>query len=382
MLTPGDLPAELADGHRDEQRAPSWQPGAMDSVHTDDAATQSWDVCGELNLGVARTAATLSDERCGALLTVSSAFARAYLDGADLRRLNIAAKALGACWQRAHRGDLARPGDASDSARLIAAATVRMRSHVTAALRTAADRPAAPEAQPAGGDAVHVLAGSGSGTFALFAQLYGHRIDIVSTLAYAGTGVGGSAMYAHAWKPPNSAAAAVVTAPRQTEATSASWDGVATWLSDLLPGSKVLLFGMPVVPARVLAHAPGLVLNAHNGALPGLRGLDALAWATAIGTPPTATAHEVVAEVDAGLPLAAIEVALHPLPTVADRLKRAQCAALVAALPSRSGNAAHPVGAVTTRGRYYGRMHPHLRRVLDSVVAEHLGTTNSGRGTG
>ncbi|WP_433892710.1 formyltransferase family protein [Streptomyces sp. CA-111067] len=142
------------------------------------------------------------------------------------------------------------------------------------------------------------------------------------------------------------------------------WAAVAAVLcadrTDLL-----ILLGMDVVPPAVLAVPALGTVNAHNGALPAYRGMDAVAWAFLTGTAPVCSVHLATDDVDAGDVLASQTV-----PAGGDlrrTVKSTQIALLTAV--SRHVTAtgrlppAHPQSG--TPRRYY-RMHPALRRLLDA----------------
>lgn len=364
MLPPGDLPS-----------LPTTVVGGPASAGAglSDAEIRRLDTGAELNLGVAQTATTLSPARARELARTAGSAAAAYLGGADVRTFNVAAKGLGACWWRAtHEKDRALAAEVEQAAGLVAGCGSRLRHEAAAALRSAwagpDELPVVPEPPP-GAVGFHALAGGPSRTLGLFQAGAGRRFRLRSSCAYLGAGVGsGPTMYQRAWKPPSSLEQTTAE-PVRPQTSAETWDGVIAWLERVPAGEPVLLFGMPVVPARVLAATGATVVNAHNGSLPAVRGLDALAWSVALGEAPTATAHEVVAEVDAGRVLAVARLSPFPLGTVADRLKQAQCVVLAAALTVPRSDHGHRAPGP---GRYFGRMHPYLRRILDDVTQAHV----------
>jgi len=380
VLDLGDVPDDFEEHVRPTSEGDSSAPHAQFPV--DDAATERWEVCRDLNLGASDMAAELDDAACRRLLNLSAATASAYLAGADLRRLNVAAKAFGVCWCYVNEtGNSALRGQAAKATRLLARGTVRMRAQVTEAF--ARDGHPAGEVQTplmprAERPPYNVLAGSGSRGFARFVQLFGRHVELRSWCAFSGGTVGGGQiMYATAWTPPQQAERPEPPAVNHPRIEVADWQGVASWLSTAPAAQATLLFGMPVVPNWVLARSGNVVLNAHNGALPTMRGLDALAWSLALGEPPTATAHEVVARVDAGPAVAVRKLASYPVKTVSARLKDAQCVALAAALLDDTGRPVDTIEPISG-ARYFGRMHPLLRRVMDSVTLD--ADTSSSKG--
>lgn len=164
----------------------------------------------------------------------------------------------------------------------------------------------------------------------------------------------------HGRLPPPALAPAV---PRRSVGHQ-DWAAVAAALragrTDLL-----VLLGMDIVPPAVLAVPALGTVNAHNGALPAYRGMDAVAWAYLTGTTPVCSVHLATDNVDTGDVLASQTV-----PAGGDlrrTVKDTQIALLTAV--SRYVTAtgrlppAHPQSG--TPRRYY-RMHPALRRLLDA----------------
>jgi len=146
----------------------------------------------------------------------------------------------------------------------------------------------------------------------------------------------------------------------------ASWDQVAAVLqrhrADL-----VVLLGMPIVPARILRLARLGVINAHNGALPSYRGMDAVAWALMYGDAIVCTLHLASAEVDTGDVLASEPVPFAPAATLRGRVKTAQLRLLLAAARFAVETSRLPDAcAQPARGaRRFYPLHPHLKRILD-----------------
>ncbi|GAA2773717.1 formyltransferase family protein [Kitasatospora cinereorecta] len=157
------------------------------------------------------------------------------------------------------------------------------------------------------------------------------------------------------------------TAPHQSVAHrdwSSAASHLAAWGTDLL-----VLIGMDVVPTTVL-HVPRLgTINAHNGALPSYRGMDAVAWAVLAGHPVVCSVHHVTEKVDAGHVLAADEVAADA-PDLRQAVKDTQIRLLAAICRQVTTTGALSAGRpqAGTPRRYY-RMHPALRRLLDTSSA-------------
>ena len=125
---------------------------------------------------------------------------------------------------------------------------------------------------------------------------------------------------------------------------------------------------MPVVPAPVLATARLGAINAHNGALPAYRGMDAVGWALLNNDPVVCTAYIARPAVDAGEVIAALPVPVSPAGTLKSRVKDAQVALLIAAagLTAAHGRLPDASPQPPGPGRQYYRMHPHIKRLLDA----------------
>lgn len=115
-------------------------------------------------------------------------------------------------------------------------------------------------------------------------------------------------------------------------------------------------------------------LNAHQGALPRFRGMNAIEWAVLEGSPPTVSVHFVDTGVDTGDIVATEPVPIAPGDTFdslrirasaqqIDLLARTARAALAGPLPRRSQRRAE--------GRQYFPMHPTLRAVAKQRLREH-----------
>lgn len=175
--------------------------------------------------------------------------------------------------------------------------------------------------------------------------------------------------YASAWYPPDSGPApAAPPAPGCIPQTRAqTWDDAAALLESR-DTDLVILAGMPIVPGRVLAAARLGFLNAHNGALPAYRGMDAVGWALLHGDPVTCTLHVARPAVDAGEIIAALPVPAAPAGTLRARVKDAQVQLLLSAAAYTAGHGRLPDATAQQpgAGRHYYRLHPHLKRLLDA----------------
>jgi hypothetical protein len=182
-----------------------------------------------------------------------------------------------------------------------------------------------------------------------------------------------SSSYSSAWYPPTTPdLSPPPCVPNAVQATTAqSWDDVATTIR-AADADLVLLVGMPVVPARVLDAAKLGVLNAHNGALPGLRGMDAVGWALLHNQPIVCSLHLARPAVDTGEVIAAHPVPVAPTPTLAARVKATQLRLLLAGAAHVTATGALPDSTPQpATGTQFYRMHPHLKRLLDTSPYAH-----------
>jgi len=305
----------------------------------------------------------------------------------DLRFLNTACKLLGAIWARQRQAP-PTPGQAR-KALLTASATAAQAIEDASAdltrrladrliLRPSGDQPdwhhqrGTPTGTSTRSPTIVVLASSGSET----------AVQVVTRAATEGLPVGlvcwyspgqasrpSETSYAGAWYPPEDAtwASTPPLSPGVPQATARTWDEVEAILH-ARGADLVILAGMPVVPARVLAIVRLGVINAHNGALPSYRGMDAVGWALLNNDPVVCTLHIARPAVDAGEAIAALPVAAAPGGTLRFRVKDAQVALLVAAaaFTARHGQLPDARPQQPGTGRQYYRLHPHLKRLLDA----------------
>jgi methionyl-tRNA formyltransferase len=116
----------------------------------------------------------------------------------------------------------------------------------------------------------------------------------------------------------------------------------------------------------VLSQARLGVINAHNGALPQYRGMDAVGWAVLNNDPIVCTVHRAAPAVDQGDLLATRTVPYGPPASLRSRVKAAQLDLLQAVTLQAVATGQLPVGIPQGPGRQYYRLHPHLKRVLDT----------------
>jgi len=308
---------------------------------------------------------------------------------ADLRFLNTACKLLGATWA-VHRETAQAPAGLPAAAQAVEAASAGI-------AQLLADRviPAGAPGQHHRIERAGVLAGAGEPTPAivlLAAAGSGTARRLAAEAATAGVPVSrlcwyeareagppaGSA-YAQAWYPPEAGTPARdwQIPPGTPQVTARNWDEAAAALRG---ADLVILAGMPVVPAAVLATARLGVINAHNGALPAYRGMDAVGWALLNGDPVTCTVHIARPAVDAGEVIADLVVPPAPAGTLRSRVKDAQVTLLLdaAAFTARHGRLPAAAPQRAGAGRHYYRMHPHLKRLLDASPYASAGNDSEG----
>ncbi len=131
----------------------------------------------------------------------------------------------------------------------------------------------------------------------------------------------------------------------------------------------MILGGAPIVKAPILQVPRIGTLNAHQGALPQLRGMNVIEWALLEGIPPTITVHFVDPGVDTGDIVAMERIPIHPGDTLvsvratasrvqSELLARTACEAEQGFLPRRSQR--------REDGKQYYAMHPRLRMFAEA----------------
>jgi folate-dependent phosphoribosylglycinamide formyltransferase PurN len=310
---------------------------------------------------------------------------------ADLRFFNAACKLLGTVWGHAQPAAGGQPDAGRQQwaplahplatvAHLAGAATDALTAHLSGRLAVPAPAPLLPEpdlVEPPTSSchpppSVVVLAGAGSASALRFlAAATGAAVPITAVCWYGDRcdlrQAAGSA-YATAWYPPERVAP--TTTPRRPPAhlpqlATPTWDAVATALQNH-GADLVVLLGMPIAPATILDLARLGAINAHNGALPHYRGMDAVGWAAINNDPVVCTLHLARAAVDQGEILAATPVPYTPTGTLHARVKTAQLRLLLAATRFVTTTGRLPSATPQHTGRQFYRLHPHLKRVLDT----------------
>ena len=311
----------------------------------------------------------------------------------DLRFFNAACKLLGAVWIRFHAAPdhhtpdhegwtaLAQPLAAvahqANGATERLATDLRHRLVLPAPPTATAEpddllRPPAPAPSPT--PSVVVLATAGSAGARRFLAAASPTLPIAAVCWYGPDRDGGvldSSGYSTAWYPRehaghvSAAGQPPPSQPHPVQIDTPAWDAVATALHHQRPDLVVLL-GMPIVPAPILQKARLGVINAHNGALPHYRGMDAVGWALINNDPIVCSLHLARPAVDQGEVLATQPVPFEPAGTLRNRVKTAQLRLLLAATRFVATTGRLPSATPQRGGRQFYRLHPHLKRVLDA----------------
>lgn len=326
--------------------------------------------------------AALTPEVGAAWLALAARWVDLSRSSGDLRFLNTACKLVGAVWLHHNRADGAwrgpdLTGQVAAVGRLLGETTDRLRCRL-------ADRIVLAEPAGPSGEAlcpgrlvsqsqarIAVLAGSGSrsaGRLVTAATTAGLPIQALCWYRPPHTEPTASSNYSSAWYPPAlSDRAAAPSEPSSVPATTAeSWDDVAAAIR-AADADVVLLVGMPVVPDRVLGAARLGVLNAHNGALPTHRGMDAVGWAILNNQPVVCSLHLARPVVDTGEVIAAHPLPIAPASTLAARVKSTQLRLLLAGAAHVATTGTLPdLTPQPAAGTQFYRLHPHLKRLLDA----------------
>jgi Formyl transferase len=368
------------------------QPGALtqpDTPTQDDAnLLHRIETSGLFQPPVHERVTVLTPAVGAAWLALAARWVDLSLSCGDLRFLNTACKLTGAIWlhhSRTSRGIRAGSvwqesdltGQLAALGRLLGEATDRLQ-------RRLADRIFLDEPAVSGDEALHtvgltsqdrarivVLASSGSrsaGRLVTAAHTAGLPIKAVCWYTPFRTEPTVSSNYSTAWYPPAPPELAPVPGvPDHVPATTArSWDEVTAAVR-AADADLVLLVGMPVVPTKVLDAVRLGVLNAHNGALPSHRGMDAVGWALLHNQLIVCTLHVARPKVDTGEVLAVHPVPVTPVGTLAARVKATQLRLLLAGAGHVAATGSLPdLTPQPASGTQFYRLHPHLKRLLDA----------------
>lgn len=328
-----------------------------------------------------------------AWLALAARWVDLSLSCGDLRFLNTACKLTGAVWlhhSRTSRSiqaggawqESGLTGQLAALGRLLGEATDQLQRRL--ANRILLGEPAAP-----GDEALHtvrlashdrarivVLASSGSrsaGRLVTAAHTARLPIEAVCWYTPSRTEPTVSSNYSSAWYPPAPPELAPAPGvPDHVPATTARSWGEITAVVRAADADLVLLVGMPVVPTQVLDSARLGVLNAHNGALPSHRGMDAVGWALLHNQPIACSLHLARPAVDTGEVLAAHPVPVTPADTLAARVKTTQLRLLLAGAGHVATTGSLPdLTPQPASGTQFYRLHPHLKRLLDASPYAH-----------
>ena len=391
---PQALAAFAASAGIPEPRGLTEEPGEAET-----ALLRAFETASLWTVPVAGSTAGLDPATARAWLALAAHWAGLARLARDLRFLNIACKLLGAVWARYRQP---APGTEAAHQELItaAAAAAQVIADTSAdmsrrlarrlILHVSQDQPhqyqqhGSPDGTSTRPPAIVVLASSGSGTarrIAAEAATAGVPVSLVCWHSPSQAGPQPETSYAQAWYPPEDSqpARSCPLPPDVPQATARTWDDAAAILR-AQDADLVILAGMPVVPAPVLATARLGVINAHNGALPGYRGMDAVGWALLNNDPVVCTAHIARPAVDAGEIIAAQPVPASPAGTLKSRVKDAQVALLIATAAFTAAHGRLPEASPQQPGpgRQYYRMHPHIKRLLDASPYARSGNAAEG----
>jgi methionyl-tRNA formyltransferase len=140
----------------------------------------------------------------------------------------------------------------------------------------------------------------------------------------------------------------------------------------------MILGGAPIVKAPILQVPRVGTLNAHQGLLPQLRGMNVIEWALLEGIPPTITVHFVDPGVDTGDIIATARIPIRPGDTLdsvratatrvqSELLAQTACEAEKGALPRQSQR--------KEDGKQYYAMHPRLKAVAQARLPQFVQTS-------
>jgi methionyl-tRNA formyltransferase len=144
----------------------------------------------------------------------------------------------------------------------------------------------------------------------------------------------------------------------------------------------MLLAGAPIVRAPILEIPRLGTLNAHQGALPRLRGMHVIEWAVLQGYPPTISVHFVDPGVDTGDIVATELVPLLPGDTLDDLRRRASVQQIDLLARTTSAALREPLPRRPQRpeeGQQYFTMHPRLRVVAEQRLQKRLSVFSQGK---
>lgn len=339
-------------------------------------------------------------DHCGALtatrartwLALAAHWISLARSAGDLRFFNTACKLLGAVHASPVGACAQIRAEVTLVAQLVNRATADLAARLASQFQSSRDRevpydaprPPQPVTTLAGTrrERIVLLASSRSGTalrLATMSPVVGVRIAEICWFRPP-TGGDDPSSYDDAWYPSEShQAAPLPPAVNTAQVIARDWEQVSGHLRRLRP-DLVILAGMPIVPAELLCLARLGMINAHNGALPGYRGMDAVAWAILGNDPITCTLHLAEPGPDRGAVLSTVTVAFAPAGTLRARVKEAQTRLLLAAAAHLSATGSLPAATAQPagQGRQFYRLHPHLKRILDNSPYRAITTSTAG----
>lgn len=356
---------------------------------------------------VAANTAALTPAIASAWLTLAIHWIGVAAESADLRFLNGACKLLGAVAIHPVTGPELRH-QITTTAHLLKTATASLQIDLAnrlAATTQRATQPGTPRQhasttphpkpfiadgisgrehdQARSQPRIMVLARAGSGSPARLAEMTAEAGVRLTAVCWYGPPSDGRAAppasgYDQAWYPPDQPANdqhASIPQPDVLDHAGSNipqihardWAQVAEALHRYAT-DVVILAAMPIVPATVLSLARLGVINAHNGALPTYRGMDAVAWALLNNEPIVCTLHRADPGVDTGDVYASAAVPFAPAGTLRARVKHTQLQMLTAAAVHVATTGSLPAAKAQAPelGRQFYRLHSHLKRVLDA----------------
>ncbi|WP_285689049.1 formyltransferase family protein [Actinoplanes sp. NBRC 103695] len=348
---------------------------------TDRELLHAFEVCGLWHPPVADNLADLDASHARVWLALTNRWTTLATTSGDLRLFNTACKLFGAVRARASTStsdgwrSLADP--LADTARLISTATDDLTDRLrrTQPATTIASSPARPitAAALSSPPPIVVLAGSRSSGARQFLAGLADPSPVAAVCWYdtPQLALPDASAYADAWYPPETPAPPGSSAPPDRPGREVAQHSTRTWnevaeVIDAYRADLVVLIGMPIVPAPVLHRARLGVINAHNGALPQYRGMDAVGWAVLNGDLIVCTAHLAAPAVDQGHILAATTVGYPPSGSLRRRVKTAQLDLLHTLTCETAATGHLRAGTPQPAGRQFYRLHPHLKRVLDT----------------
>ena len=137
----------------------------------------------------------------------------------------------------------------------------------------------------------------------------------------------------------------------------------------------VVYGGGGIVRGDLIAAARGMILNAHSGPLPAIRGMNALEWSLLLGEQPTVTVHLIDRGIDTGEQIAARPVPVADGDTIESL--RSKCAAIGVELMVSTLD--EPLRRSAAGRNARGRQCFILAPALHALLARRLASQHHGR---